>query len=73
MRGTWPAEQPTLTDEVVLLRPWRPEDAEEVFRACQDPDLQHFTQVPVPYLLEHAVGFVDSGMRHFSIRAAAAR
>lgn len=65
MRGTWPAEQPTLTDGVVLLRPWRAEDAEEVFRACQDPDLQHFTQVPVPYLLEHAVGFVTDAPRQW--------
>ena len=66
MRGTWPAEQPTLTDGVVLLRPWRPEDTEEVFRACQDPDLQHFTQVPVPYLLEHAVGFVADAPRQWA-------
>lgn len=58
MRGTWPAEQPILTDGVVLLRQWRAQDADAVFRACQDPDIQHFTQVPVPYLREHAVGFV---------------
>jgi RimJ/RimL family protein N-acetyltransferase len=66
MRGTWPAEQPTLTDGVVLLRPWRPEDAEAVFRACQDPDVQHFTQVPVPYLLDHAVGFVADAPRQWA-------
>lgn len=60
MRGTWPAEQPTLTDGVVLLRQWRPEDVDAVFLACQDPAIQHYTQVPVPYLPEHAVGFVDS-------------
>jgi RimJ/RimL family protein N-acetyltransferase len=58
MSGTWPVEQPFLTDGVVVLRQWRPEDAGAVFLACQDPDIQHFTQVPVPYLLEHAVGFV---------------
>ena len=66
MRGTWPVEQPTLTDGAVLLRPWRPEDAEEVFRACQDADLQHFTQVPVLYLLEHAVGFVADAPRQWA-------
>ena len=66
MRGTWPVEQPTLTDGVVLLRPWRPEDAEAVFRACQDPDVQHFTQVPVPYLLEHAAGFVADAPRQWA-------
>ena len=60
MRGTWPAEQPNLTDGVVLLRQWRPEDVDAVFVACQDPAIQHYTQVPVPYLREHAMGFVDS-------------
>lgn len=58
MRGRWPQEQPTLTDGVVVLRPWRPEDVDSVFTACQDPDIHHYTQVPVPYLREHAEGFV---------------
>jgi RimJ/RimL family protein N-acetyltransferase/GNAT superfamily N-acetyltransferase len=66
LRGTWPAAQPTLTDGVVQLRPWRPEDADSVFRACQDPDIQRFTQVPVPYLLEHAVGFVADAPRQWA-------
>ena len=60
MRGIWPEEQPSLTDGVVVLRPWRLEDADAVLRACQDPDIQHYTQVPVPYLREHAVDFVGS-------------
>jgi RimJ/RimL family protein N-acetyltransferase len=47
-----------LSDGVVLLRQWRLDDADAVFAACQDPDIQHYTQVPVPYLHEHAVGFV---------------
>jgi RimJ/RimL family protein N-acetyltransferase len=59
-------EQPILSDGVVLLRQWRPGDAEAVFRACQDPDLQHFTQVPVPYLLEDAQGFVADAPRQWA-------
>jgi RimJ/RimL family protein N-acetyltransferase len=47
-----------LGDDLVVLRPWRDDDVEAVFRACQDPDIQYFTQVPVPYLRQHAQGFV---------------
>jgi RimJ/RimL family protein N-acetyltransferase len=45
----WPSEQPELVDDLVLLRGVRGSDSDAVFRACQDPDIQHFTQVPVPY------------------------
>ena len=40
------------------LRPWRPGDVPAVFAACQDAEIQRWTQVPVPYLREHAEGFV---------------
>jgi len=50
--------QPTLTGTRVRLRPWRAEDAPAVFAACQDAELQRWTTVPVPYLLEHAQQFV---------------
>jgi RimJ/RimL family protein N-acetyltransferase len=66
MRGTWPVEQPILTDGVVQLRQWQPDDSDAVFRACQDPDIQHFTQVPVPYLPEDAVGFVADAPRQWA-------
>ena len=56
----WPSQQPVLTDGVAILRGFRPEDAAEVYRACQDPEIQHFTQVPVPYLPEHATGWVSA-------------
>ena len=54
----WPAEQPVLLDDVVLLRGLVESDADAVFRACQDPDIQHFTQVPVPYQRSSADEFV---------------
>ena len=50
--------QPTLTGPRVRLRPWRPDDADAVFAACQDAEIQRWTEVPVPYLREHAEGFV---------------
>jgi RimJ/RimL family protein N-acetyltransferase len=40
---------PGLTDGVVALRPWRPEDAPGIARACSDPDIAHWLPVPVPY------------------------
>jgi RimJ/RimL family protein N-acetyltransferase len=50
--------QPVLTGRRVRLRPWRPDDAPAVHAACQDPELQRWTEVPVPYLPEHAAEFV---------------
>ena len=51
--------QPTLTGPRVQLRPWRPDDVDAVFAACQDPETQRWTQVPVPYRREDAESFVD--------------
>ena len=50
--------QPTLTGPRVVLRPWRVDDVAAVTAACQDPEIQRWTQVPVPYEREHAQGFV---------------
>jgi RimJ/RimL family protein N-acetyltransferase len=47
----------------LLLRPWRPADAAEVTRACQDPEIQRWTGLPRPYLPEHAEHFVDTRTR----------
>lgn len=58
MTGTARGAQPTLSGRRVRLRPWRPDDAGAVLAACQDPEIQRWTEVPVPYLPEHADGFV---------------
>ena len=50
--------QPTLTGSSVRLRPWRDDDVEQVFAACQDAEIQRWTVVPVPYRREDAVFFV---------------
>lgn len=57
--GNGRGEQPTLTGPRVRLRPWRAEDADAVTAACQDAEIQRWTQVPVPYGPEHAAGFVS--------------
>lgn len=53
-----PTGQPTLPGERVRLRPWRPDDAGAVHAACQDEQIQRWTQVPVPYRREDAETFV---------------
>jgi RimJ/RimL family protein N-acetyltransferase len=52
--------QPTLTGAHVRLRPWRADDVDAVCAACQDAEIQRWTQVPVPYAREHAEEFVGS-------------
>ncbi len=49
--------------EGLLLRCWRAEDADAVYRACQDPDIQRWTGVPSPYRASDAVGFVTDHAR----------
>ena len=47
-----------LTGSKVLLRPWAPADAENVFAACQDVEIQRWTTVPSPYTHADAVAYV---------------
>ncbi|MFF2732764.1 GNAT family N-acetyltransferase [Streptomyces sp. NPDC058008] len=39
----------TRTTERLLLRPFGPQDADAVYQACQDPDIQRWTVIPSPY------------------------
>jgi RimJ/RimL family protein N-acetyltransferase len=57
-----PALEPVeISAGALHLRPWRAQDADAVFAACQDPDIQQFTTVPSPYLLADAKTFVERG------------
>jgi len=68
----WPDAPPRVLGERVVLRPRRPDDADAVFDACQDPAIQRWTTVPVPYLREHAMGFVrDYAEQQWSARRGA--
>jgi RimJ/RimL family protein N-acetyltransferase len=60
MTGSGHGDQPTLTGRRVRLRPWRTDDVDAVFAACQDPEIQRWTQVPVPYAAAHAAEFVGA-------------
>src|SRR3954471_24712612 len=46
-----------LTTSRLLLRPIGPDDVPAIYAACQDPDIQRWTTVPSPYLMEHAEHF----------------
>jgi RimJ/RimL family protein N-acetyltransferase len=38
-----------LSDDVVMLRAWRPQDRDSVVAALQDPEIPRWTSVPSPY------------------------
>jgi RimJ/RimL family protein N-acetyltransferase len=52
------AAQPSLIGSKIQIRPWTPADADDVFAACQDPDIQRWTTVPSPYTYADAVTYV---------------
>ena len=52
------ATQPTLPGRRVTLRPWHQDDADAVFDACQDADIQYWTTVPSPYSRDDAAFYV---------------
>ncbi|MBC2906682.1 GNAT family N-acetyltransferase [Streptomyces cupreus] len=49
----------TLTTDRLVLRTVGPQDTDAVYRAVQDPDIQRWTTIPSPYLLEHARSFTE--------------
>jgi len=48
MPAITPPSEP-LSDGVVSLRLWRPDDAVAVTAACQDPEIPRWTRIPTPY------------------------
>jgi RimJ/RimL family protein N-acetyltransferase len=56
--GAPPLPQGPLETARLLLRPWRDADIPEIFRICQDPEVQHWTTVPSPYQMKDAEWFV---------------
>ncbi len=48
-----------LRDDLIALRPWREDDADAVYAACQDVEIQHWIPViPRPYTHDDAHAFV---------------
>ncbi|MFE3144645.1 GNAT family N-acetyltransferase [Streptomyces scopuliridis] len=52
-------EPVTLTTERLLLRPLTPDDVDDVLVACQDPEIQRWVPIPLPYERQHAERFVE--------------
>jgi ribosomal-protein-alanine N-acetyltransferase len=55
-----PFPQPPLTDGVVLLRPWRPEDAAATASWGADPAIVRWTGVPANYTEAAALAYMAS-------------
>jgi RimJ/RimL family protein N-acetyltransferase len=53
-----PLPDPELADDAIRLRAPAAADVPAITEACQDPDIQHFTFVPVPYREEDARDWV---------------
>ncbi|MFF2850554.1 GNAT family N-acetyltransferase [Streptomyces sp. NPDC058001] len=69
-------EPVSLTTQRLLLRPHGPSDEDAVFAACQDADIQRWTDFPHPYERQHASfylrelvprGWHDETMYHFAV------
>ena len=45
-------------DDGFVLRPPTAEDVDRITEICQDPDIQRFTRIPVPYRRQDAESFV---------------
>lgn len=52
-------EPVTLRSPRLLLRTVDASDADAVYDACQDPDIQRWTTIPSPYRREHAESFIE--------------
>lgn len=52
-----PMEPVTLTTDRLELRTFIPGDTDEVYAACQDPEIQRWTTIPSPYARVDAEGF----------------
>jgi len=56
----WPEEIPTLKSDTLTMRPMRPSDAEDIYRAVQDPEIPKFTTLPADYPIDLAIEFANT-------------
>ena len=61
---------PTIEEEVTL-RPWRSDDAGDLHRAMQDPEIDRWLGDGEPYTLEDASRFIERTAERWAQRAAA--
>lgn len=53
-----------LESKELVLRPLKPSDADDLYEACQDPEIIRWTTIPQPYERAHAEGFVTNPPEH---------
>jgi RimJ/RimL family protein N-acetyltransferase len=56
----WPEEIPTLVINSTTLRPVTPADAEDIYKALQDPLIPEFTTLPANYPLDLAIDLASN-------------
>jgi len=56
----WPEEIPTLKSDSLTMRQMRPSDAEDIYRAVQDPEIPKFTTLPADYPIDLAIEFANT-------------
>ena len=56
---TLPDPDPPLADDRIALRRWRPDDADALVQACNDPEIPRWTRVPHPYSAQDAAEFLE--------------
>ena len=56
----WPESIPTLVVETTTLRPVAPSDAEDIYKAMQDPEIPKFTTLPADYSLDLAIDLASN-------------
>lgn len=56
----WPDDVPILMAGTLTMRPMRPSDAEDIYRAVQDPEIPKFTTVPADYPIDLAIDFAHT-------------
>ncbi|GAA0384622.1 hypothetical protein GCM10009541_29240 [Micromonospora gifhornensis] len=61
-----------ITEAGLTLRPWRPTDADDLHRACQDPEIQRWIDFPRPYRQQDAQRFIACRTRQWAEGTAAA-
>ena len=49
---------PHLSDGVVVLRPWKIDDAPALMAGCREPDIARWFSLPSPYTFGHAITWV---------------
>lgn len=62
---SWPISEPVLVDKALMLRPWHLDDVNSVNEICQDPMIQEFTTIPVPYTREIAELWIRSSSQKY--------